>query len=140
MTTSPISCITRIRLVHGSHVSITVFMYSPASRFLELEIFAHAHFFRKSTPGGVGRENVVMASYREGDMSKENDFFPNQEEYLLFHPSQRLSQRPSLFSDTDSEGDVSIIPSTPKVHMQGGKSHLPSGKNLLNEFVAAKAR
>ena len=49
-------------------------------------------------------------------------------------------QRQSLFSDTDSEGDVSIIPSTPKVHTQGGKSHLPSGKNLLNEFVAAKAR
>ena len=95
-----------IRLVHGSHVSITVVMYSLASRFLELETFAHAHFSRKSTPVGVGRENVVMASYRERDMSKENDFFPNQEEYLLFHPSQRLSQRPSLFSDTDSEGDV----------------------------------
>ena len=80
-----------------------------------------------------------MASYRDRDMSKENDLFPNQEEYLLFHPSQRLSQSPSLFSDTDSEGDVSIIPSTPKVNMQGGKIHFPSGKNLLNEFVAAKA-
>ena len=66
-------------------------------------------------------------------MSKENDLFPNQEEYLLFHPSQLLSQSPSIFSDTDSEGDVSIIPSTPKVNMQGGKIHLPSGKNLLND-------
>ena len=72
-----------------------------------------------------------MASYRDRDMSKENDLFPSQEEYLLFHPSQRLSQSPSLFSDTDSEGDVSILPSTPKVNMQGGKIHFPSGKNLL---------
>ena len=58
----------------------------------------------------------------------------------MFHPSQRLSQSPSLFSDTDSDGDVPILSSTPKVNMQGGKKHLPSGKNLLNEFVAAKAR
>ena len=48
--------------------------------------------------GGVSNENslyVVMASDEERDMSKENDFFPNQE--YLFHPIQRLSQSPSLF-------------------------------------------